>query len=231
MRLLNYVQSGKGRGIRFVFLMTLVLAIIYGGIIYFAGVQYTKLPEVQKFLKSIPTFSIENGEIQDKTIRWRAQIPGSPAFLTIDTTQEELTPPIADGAYVTSKYSYSVSRYGTEVQRFALPVQNFEVTREVFQNLALLYVGYSALGIALVFLVFSVVFYLILVAVAALLGLIARARLGGGRVWRSSAVAWGVGQLLNIIVGFIGLLGAGVSLTIFLVCIAFDLALLIKSKN
>ena len=38
-KLSNYIQSGKGRGIRFVCLMALLLSLLYGVTIYFAGMR------------------------------------------------------------------------------------------------------------------------------------------------------------------------------------------------
>lgn len=238
MKLSNYVQFGRGRGLRLVCLGALLLSLIYSGFIYYVGSQYIKLPFIQDFLKAVPTFTVKDGVVQDKTIRWRSQLPLSPLMLTIDTTQEELVPPVADGVYVTSKYVYNVAYYGAEVRRSDFPKKDFELNYESLNLWLQMNVTYFSIGIAVTFFIFSLAFFLALVAIAALLGFCVRARLGEGRVWRSSAIAWCLGQILNIagmVFAFVGaswaIIGKTGGFIILAVCILVDLLLLIKNKN
>lgn len=232
MKLSRYVRSGKGRGLLYVFLMTLLLAALYGGVIYYAGLQLIKLPPFEEFLESVPTFKIENGVVTDNTIRWRSQIPLTPIPVVIDTTHEELVPPLANGVYMTSKYMYNVA--GTEISRSPIP-QTMDVNYDELKKLLQIYVTSFAVGTAVVFFMFSLVFYAIIVLLSTLGGLIFRLHLGEGRVWRASAIAWTFGQLLNFVAGITlagnAKWGAIVSLIIFIGCVSTTLGLLKRSQD
>lgn len=202
-KLSNYIQFGKGHGLRFVFLMSLLLSLLYGGFIAYTGLQLIKVPLVEGFLKSVPTFTVSDGVIQDKNIRWRAQLPMTPIPVTIDTTQEDLSLPVADGVYLTSKYLYSVSQHGTEVQRSAIQ-GTFTITYDYLKQMLKTYVGVFALSVGIVSFIVSVIIFLLLAALSAVLGLVIGAVLREGRVWRMAAIAWFLFQVLSFVAGVLG---------------------------
>lgn len=188
-KLSNYIQFGKGRGLCFVCLISLLLSLLCGGFIAYKGVQLIKLSPVEEFLKSVPTFSVADGVIQDKNIRWRSHLPMTPIPAIIDTTQEDLLLPVADGVYLTSKYLYSVSQRGTEVQRS--PIQGtFVVTFEYLKQMLQTYVVVFAVSVGIFVFLSLLVSFVLIVALGALIGLIIGAKMGNGRIWRAAAILW-----------------------------------------
>ena len=219
-KILNYIQFGQGRGLRFVFLMSLLLSLLYGGFTAYTGLQLMKLPPIEEFLKTVPTFSVSNGVVQDKNIRWRSQLPMTPIPVTIDTTQEELSLPVADGVYLTSKYLYSVSQHGTEVQRSQIQ-GTFVISPEYLKQILKTYIGVFAISTAIVGFLFLLLAFLLTVAFGALIGLIIGARMGNGRIWRVSAVVWFLFQILSFVAGLLGFTLYTV-LALFVVCVVLS---------
>ena len=170
-KLSNYIQFGKGRGFRFVFLMSILLSALYGVVIGYAGLQLAKSPVVEDFIDSVPTFSVVDGVAQDRTIRWRSTIPLTEMPFTVDTTQEELSLPVADGIYVTANYIYYVSNYGTKVTRSVIE-GSFDVSKEHLNKRVRLYVLSSAVGLTIISSIVSIIFFLVLTAISTIFGLI-----------------------------------------------------------
>ncbi len=216
----NYIRFGKGRGLRFVFLMSLLLSLLYGGFIAYTGLQLIKLSPVEDFVQSVPTFTVANGIVQDKNIRWRSQLPMTPIPVTIDTTQEDLSLPVADGVYLTSKYLYSVSQHGTEVQRSAIQ-GNFVVRPVYLKQILQTYIGVFAISTAIVGFLFLLLAFLLTVAFGALIGLIIGAKMGNGRIWRVSAVIWFLFQILSFVSALLGLTLYTV-LAVFAICVVLS---------
>ena len=177
--------------------------------------------QVCEFIASVPTFAVEDGVIKDKTIRWHALIPLTAISVVIDTTQEDLSLPVADGVYITSRYLYYVSDHGVNVGRSQLE-GSFDVTKESLAQTLKAFVISSAVGLAVAALMTSLISFFLLVFVSAILGWIIGVRAKDGRVWRSSAIMWFVSLILSLIAGYftVGTIG---SLGIFVVCLLINL--------
>jgi len=241
MSISGYIRSGKGRGLSLVSLVALFLAVVYGFIIYFSGLKLLELPQLQEFLHSIPAFTVKDGVVQDQNIRWRVALPhtqeadpvtGQPAnpfVVVIDTTQKELQLPVADGAYLTSEYLYVVAKHGLTVNRMQLS-GSADVNPDFFNHYLTVYIrSFSVImGIAL-FLV-SLVVFLTIVGLSALLGLAFKIRTGEGRVWRGAAVAWSAGLILKYLISWVlsGFMG---SVVVLCLCVALNLSLLKRIQD
>ena len=231
MKISNYIRNGKGRGLRLFCVVALLLSILYGVAIYFSGMKLTKLPQVDEFIRSVPVFSVKDGVIQDKNIRWHVAIPGGTSSLSIviDTSKPDLELPVADGIYLTSQYVYVVSQHGMSADRTQLQ-GSFDVNPEYLHARLQAYVATFALVIAVVSFVSSFVALLLLVGLSAILGLIFRARLGNGRVWRGAVVAWFIGLLLNFLASFV-VGGSLIPLLIFFLCAVMNVIWLKKTSD
>ena len=204
MGISNYIRSGKGYGLYLVGVATLVLSILYGAAVFFIGMKVTTSQPVEEFIQSVPSFTVQDGVIQDNNIRWHFSIPQTPIMVVIDTTQPELKLPVADGVYITSEYAYFVAQYGMAVEKKKLE-GSFDVNPEYLKSQIKHYLFQFAKEVVLRSVVSALLGFLLIVALSAILGWICHATLRGGRVWRGSVVAWLASLLISLVVGVVGI--------------------------
>jgi len=207
-KLLQWFKWGKGRGLRIVFYLSFLLTIVFGLMTYYSGKEFINSPVVSSFVKSVPSFVIKDGAIQNKDLRWASYVPGigqnGKMLIVIDATQDELNFPVPDGLYVTRTMLYRVADYGTQIERSKLGEDRF-ISPAFLDSILYKMVASFSVVIGFVAFVFLWLSYLIVVALTALVGLILRSDLSNHRAWRVAAVIWAFVQLLSLVLWSVGI--------------------------
>lgn len=113
-KILNYIASAQGLGIRYLLLFSLILSVILGLFIRFGGTDY--IPYAQQIADQMLPLKIENGKITDpvNTVRQaHLDIEGEEIKLpfVINTTVDKLNPSrLSDGIYITRTAIYSINK-------------------------------------------------------------------------------------------------------------------------
>ena len=227
-KLAQFIKSGKGRGLKLVFWTTLLLSLLFGAFTYYTGAQFFKHKLITDFVDSVPTFTIKDGTIQDKNLKWASFIPMTRFPVVIDTTQETLSLPVPDGLYITRSAMFSVAEHGTRIDRAAL-LENQEVSPSYIYSTLKRFALSFAVGIFVFFFVVSWIAYLFAVAFTALFAWLVRAKLATHRAWRMAAVTWSIGLLVSMILAF-----GGFILSTWVVCfvtIVINVITLVRMKD
>ena len=135
-RLSLYIQNGEKLTLKKVFMVFAILTLIWSGIIYTLSSYLIKTPEVQQFIKDVPTIDIQNGQvIEPIDTVWHKTLPMADAVLYIDTTQDEMTSfPEPTAFYLTRKKIYMAVQ--GQVQEESLSNENISINQEVLLKAA-----------------------------------------------------------------------------------------------
>ena len=205
MSLSSYFKSGKGRGLRIVLILSLLISVVFGLYSFQVVGQIIHSPMVTNFVDSIPAFDIKDHAIQQTDLRWSRLIPLTqpPLVAVIDTSIDTISLPVPDGVYVTRNHLFSVQNHAMEVtdREFASDLQvSPAYVHEFLRSLQ----KYSALMIAGFTFFISWIGFLIEVLLTTFLAWLLRQNRSNKRVWRMSAVTWGIGLVSSIALVFVG---------------------------
>jgi len=203
-KLSQFIKTGQGRGLKLVFWVTLLLALLMGSLTYYTGVQFFKHKPITDFVDSVPMFIVKDGKIQNDNLKWAAYIPMTRVPIVIDTTQDTLPLPATDGLYITRSAVFSVADHGTRVDRSALTGNQLVSPAYIYSLLRRFALSF-AVGVFIFAIIVSWLAYLIAVALTALFAWLVRANLALHRAWRITAVTWTLGLVLSMILAFGGL--------------------------
>ena len=130
-KILNYIRYGKGLGLKFLLLYSLVLSVILA--VQIKGLGYNFVPEMQNAAEQLLPVKIENGTIIEPNNEIKSvnlSFNGIIFPLVLDTTVDTIDPiGLKPGIYVARKALYSVSEKDTRVIDFQenmdLPLGNY----------------------------------------------------------------------------------------------------------
>ena len=200
-KLATYFKSGKGHGLRWVVIATLLLSIVISGVSYLGTKTFMDDPATQDFIRSFPTLTIKDGVVQGPAIQWARAVPFQNSIFAIDTTTDTITVPKPDGIYVTRTRLYTVQQTNQvhEAVFADTRLKDATLTGKDFQQSPKDAAIYSALFIWL----FMFISFLIYTGLTALIAWICRRPIGKGRVWRVVGFVWGVFTIVNLVLFFI----------------------------
>lgn len=200
----SYFKTGKGRGLKFILLFSLILSIIFGGFTYYTGQTFSKHPMIASFINSVPSFEVKDGVVQDNQIRWASLIPLTSIPIVINTTEDKLSLPVPDGVYITRTMLYTVANRGTQIEPKQLTGTFLISPVELNSILKNLILSFSTIVAVLTFLI-TWVGFLLAVLFTALIGWIFRFNLSNKRVWRIVTITWILGLLTSLILAIFGI--------------------------
>ena len=161
-KILNYVKSGKGYGIAFIFAFTLIISVFTGVEIKILGNDF--VPTMQNIADKLLPVKIENGVIvePENTVKsFALEVNDQVVFpIVLDTTVDVIdTAGLQPGIYISKKSLYAVGENDTRVLNYSqdmlLPAGNYV---DLFKKIA----TYSAFAIAIfVFFVMAITYLLI----------------------------------------------------------------------
>lgn len=147
----GYIEYGKGRGLIYFLIVSIVLSIIFGVSMNNRLQNAAKDEAVVNFINRMPSFTIENGQVvspQNAYIVVPFETGGQDGFIldTTNTPMDQLT--FANGIYVTTNKAYF--KTGETIQETPLgTLGNKVITHEVLQALLLRLVTMAAFFYAL----------------------------------------------------------------------------------
>ena len=130
-RILNYIKSGNGCGLKFLLLFSLIISIIFAVEIKTLGDNF--IPEMQSVADKILPVKIEKGTIVEPSNEIKSidvNLGGQVFPIVLDTTVDTIDPiGLKPGIYIARKALYSISGKDIRVHNFpddmALPLGNY----------------------------------------------------------------------------------------------------------
>lgn len=134
----GYIEYGKGRGLIYFLIVSIVLSVIFGIVIHNRMQEMVKDEVVTNFIDRMPTFTIQNGQVvqpKDAYIVVPFELGDQDGFIldTTNTPMDQLT--FANGVYVTTNKVYF--KTGDTIQETALSaIGNRVITPEMLRELS-----------------------------------------------------------------------------------------------
>lgn len=113
-KILNYIANGRGLGVKYLLIFSLISAIAFGLLVRFGGTDF--IPYAQSVADQLLPIKVTNGQVVEPvdTVRTASLNFGGvskPLPFVIDTTTNTLdTENLRDGVYLTRGFLYTVSR-------------------------------------------------------------------------------------------------------------------------
>lgn len=231
-KFLSYVQSGKGCGIVWLLIFTLIISVVIGGSVKIMGNDF--VPTLQNVADKLLPIKIENGVIvePDSTVKSLAlEVNDKVLFpIVLDTTVDVIdTSNLQSGIYISKKALYAVGENETRILNFN---QNMNLPSGDYADLFKKFATYTALIVAVTLFPFMVIVYLLIVAFCALcsqlMTKIMKNTWDFAPLMRLNAVTFIVSSLVLFVVA---LFGYNSSLTVTIIATLLLDYIVIKSIN
>lgn len=189
--LINYIQKGKGYGIKKMLIISLVFCILIAVFLYTTLNNLSNRLETDTSLNDMPTISIQNGQItQPRDTFWVKKIDiGTPLTLQIDTRPEaDKNIPNENGIYLTSTTLYL--RNMNQTQAFKLPTDDLSIDKAMLINMFRLSIHATVLVFVLS--IFSILWlgFLGTIAITSLILWVVQKQTPKKIITRSSLIGW-----------------------------------------